>query len=299
MNNLKIWLKEIRANFLVLSIILVLYGTSVANWQGVFNLKHFLLALFGLVILHIAVNVLNEYYDFKSGLDFMTPKTPFSGGSGILPQGKLNPKTVCIFAVICCFIGFIIGLYFLKIYGTKFLPIIILGGMAVVFYTTIFSKIMLGEIFAGLGLGFLPVIGAYFVQTDVYSPQILLAAVPSGILTFNLLFLNEFPDMEADKKVGKRNFVITLGKKNAAYLYAVLTLLVYTIITIGVFLKFMPIWAFLSFLTLPIAIKAIFGAIKKHSTVEEIIPSLGANVVVVLLTQALLALGYWIAKITG
>lgn len=227
----------------------------------------------------------------------MTPKTPFSGGSGVLPEGKLNPKNVLSLGIVCCVIGALIGVYFLFIYGMKFLPIIILGGTAVVFYTPFFSKMMLGEVFAGLGLGFLPVLGAYFVQTGFYSWEAVIAAVPSGILTCNLLFLNEFPDREADMKVGKKNFVIALGKKNAAYLYAVLTLLVYLIIAAGVYFKFMPGWALISFGTAPFAAKAIEGAVKRHNTVEELIPSLGLNVIVVLLTQAFLALGYFVAAV--
>lgn len=295
MSNLKTWIAETRPQFLLLAVVLVLLGTSVAYWQGYFNLKYFLLALIGLVILHAAVNILNDYYDYKSGLDFMTPKTPFSGGSGLLPAGKLEPKKVYIFGLVCCLIGLLIGLYFLKIYGLKFLPIIILGGVSVYFYTTVFSKIMLGEIFAGLGLGLLPVLGAYFVQTGFYSQEAVIAGIVPFILTHNLLLLNEFPDMEADMKVSKKNFVIALGKKNAAYLYAVLTLAVYLIIAFGVYFKLMPGWALISFATVPLAVKAIQGAIKRHNTVEEIIPSLGVNVMVVLLTQALLALGYWIS----
>lgn len=299
MSNLKTWFAETRPQFLLLAVVLVLYGTAVAFWQGYFNLRYFLLALIGLVILHAAVNVLNDYYDYKSGLDFMTPKTPFSGGSGILPAGKLDPEKVYIFGLICCSIGLLIGLYFFKIYGLKFLPIIILGAVCVYFYTTVLSKIMLGEIFAGLGLGFLPVLGAYFVQTGFYSWEAVIAAVIPFILTHNLLLLNEFPDEEADIKVGKKNFVIAFGKRGAAVMYCVLTTALYVVVVAGVFLRLMPPWAFISFLTLPVALKAMHGALYKHNTVEEIIPSLGANVMVVLLTQALLALGYWIAKITG
>ncbi|MFH1453096.1 MAG: prenyltransferase [Armatimonadota bacterium] len=296
MSNLSSWIKEIRANFLALSVILVIYGTSIAFWHDFFNLKYFIIALIGLIALHIAVNVLNEYSDFKSGLDFMTIKTPFSGGSGMLPEGRLNPVHVLILGIICCIIGAGAGVYFFILYGTAFLPIIILGGVAVIFYSTVLSRIMLGELFAGLGLGFLPVLGAYFVQTGFYSWEAILSAIPSGILTLNLLLLNEFPDYEPDKKVGKKNFVILLGKKKAAGLYALLTILTYIVIAFSIMFRFMPYSCVIAFLTLPLAIKAMRGAVMNHHSREGIIPAMGANVMVVLGTQFLLAVGYIFAR---
>lgn len=297
MSKLKSWFFVIRAPFLPLSIVLVLLGTSIAFYEGFFNPFYFFLALIGLVVLHIAVDVLNEYYDYKSGLDFMTTKTPFSGGSGVLPAGGLDPKKVYYLGLVCCAIGLAIGIYFLVIRGWVLLPIIILGAIAVYFYNTLLSKIMLGEIFAGLGMGFLPVLGAYLVQTGFYTDSIIIAAIVPGILVYNLLLLNEFPDKEADKKVGKKNFVIILGKRGAGILYTILTFYIYVWIGISVWFEFMPVLCLISFLTLPFAFKAIRGALYDYDVLEKIVPALGANVAVVLLTQVLLALGYFLAKV--
>lgn len=296
MSNIKIWFLETRPQFLLLSIVLVLYGSAIAYYEGSFNLFYFLLSLVGLMSLHIATNVLNDYYDYKSGLDFMTKRTPFSGGSGILTAGKLDPQKVYSFGIFCIIIGLATGIYFLIVRGALFLPIIILGGIAVCFYNTYLSKKWLGEIFAGLGMGALPVLGTYFIQTGHYSWAAIIAAIPSGILTHNLLLLNEFPDFEPDKKTGKKNFVISLGKKNAGILYSILILLIYVIIGIGVTTKLMPAWALVSFLTLPLAMKAVQGAIKYYDSFEKLIPSLGANVLTNLLTQVLLAVGYILSK---
>ena len=294
---LKIWFLETRPQFLLLSVILVIYGSSVAFYHGYFNFSDFLIALIGLVALHIAVNVINDYYDYKSGIDLATQRTPFSGGSGVLPSGALKPEEVYRFGILCFIFGLLIGVYFLIVKGILLAPIIIIGAISVYFYTTHLAKLMLGEIFAGLGLGTLPVLGSYFVQTGFYSLQALIASIPPGILTNNLLLLNEFPDYEADKKAGRKNFVIALGKEKAVKLYSALTLITYAFIAIATILKLMPPTALISFLTVPTALKAIKGAQKYYNDVEKLIPALACNVKVVLGTQLLLALGYVLGKI--
>ena len=294
---LKIWFLETRPQFLLLSVILVVYGSSVAFYHGYFNFSDFLVALIGLVALHIAVNVINDYYDYKSGIDLATQRTPFSGGSGILPSGALKPEEVYRFGILCFIFGLLIGIYFLIVKGILLAPIIIIGAISVYFYTTHLAKLMLGEIFAGLGLGTLPVLGSYFVQTRFYSLQALIASIPPGILTNNLLLLNEFPDYEADKKAGRKNFVIALGKEKAVKLYSALTLLTYAFIAVATILKLMPPTALISFLTVPTALKAIKGAQKYYNDIEKLIPALACNVKVVLGTQLLLALGYVLGKI--
>lgn len=293
---LKIWFLETRPQFLLLSIVLVFLGTSLAIFDGFFNLTYFLLALIGLALLHISVNVLNDYFDFKSGIDLETTKTPFSGGSGIIPAKLLKPDSVYKFGLLCLLFGLLIGVFFIIVSGLLLIPIILIGAISVYFYTTHFAKYGLGEFFAGLGLGALPVLGSYFVQSGNYNLLAIIASIPPFILTHNLLFLNEFPDVEPDKKGGRKNLVIILGKEKASKLYSILTIAVYCWIVLWVGIGLMPLTTLLSLITLPIAIKAIRYALKNYSDLR-ILPALGANVIVVLATQALLGLGFLIAKL--
>ncbi|MCX8191275.1 MAG: prenyltransferase [Nitrososphaerales archaeon] len=291
---LKIWFVETRPQFLILSIVLVFLGTCVAIYEGFFNPIHTLLALIGLLLLHISVNVLNDYFDYTSGIDLETKKTPFSGGSGILPSKLLQPASVYKFGVVCLLLGVTIGIYFIIVQGILLLPIVIVGAISVYFYTTKFTKWMIGELFAGLGLGALPVLGTYFVHSGTYSLLALVASIPPFILTHNLLFLNEFPDADVDKKYGRKNLVIALGKARASKLYSILTILTYCWIILFSIIGIMPLYVLISLLTLPFAIKAIRNAIRYHSS-EMIIPALGANVITVLVTQALMGVGFLIA----
>ncbi|HID61917.1 MAG TPA: prenyltransferase, partial [Anaerolineae bacterium] len=97
--SLKTWFLELRPQFLLLAVVLVPIGTAVAWHQGSFNPAYFVLAWVGTVLAHISVNVLNDYFDHKSRLDFHTQRTPFSGGSGILTAGLLEPTKVYILGV--------------------------------------------------------------------------------------------------------------------------------------------------------------------------------------------------------
>jgi 1,4-dihydroxy-2-naphthoate octaprenyltransferase len=81
-----------RPQFLVLSVILVFLDASLASYFGTANLSYALVCGLGLVLLHISTNVLNDYFDYKSGIDHRTKPTPFSGGSGFIVSGKIKPS---------------------------------------------------------------------------------------------------------------------------------------------------------------------------------------------------------------
>jgi 1,4-dihydroxy-2-naphthoate octaprenyltransferase len=293
--NLKVWFLETRPQFLLLSVVLVLLGTAIAWHEGCFDLLKFVLTMIGLVLAHSSVNILNDYFDYKSGIDLETNRTPFSGGSGILPAGLLKPKGIYVYGLGCLFVAFLIGIYLTFISGWKLLPLILLGGPVIYFYTSHLTKWLVGEFWAGLGLGMLPVLGTYFVQTGRYSAEAVAASLAPGFLTANLLFLNEFPDIEADKKGGRHNLVIAFGPKTACRLYAGLMVLTYLSIVGGVVLKLMPLANLIGFASMPFAIKAISVSFKHYDNIQKLIPALKANVIAVLGTDALLAVGYFLS----
>jgi 1,4-dihydroxy-2-naphthoate polyprenyltransferase len=289
---------ESRPQFLILSPILVVLGMSMALYNGNFNTLYFVLSIIGLVLLHTSVNTLNDYSDYKTGIDLKVTRTPFSGGSGILPAGKLSPIAVLRLGVITFLLAVPIGLFFLFTRGLAVLPIFILGAIFVFFYTSHITKFGMGlpELAAGLGLGTLPVFGTFLIMNGGFSWAALYASVPSGFLVCNLLYLNEFPDRDADKFGGRKTLPIVLGYKKAALLYSAIMLLTYVWVVVGVIFRLMPAWTLLSLLTLPFAIKAITGSLTFKSP-TELTPAQGANVITVLLTQLLMGIGYILAHL--
>ncbi len=297
--SLKTWFMELRPQFLLLAVLVVPIGAAVAWHQGSFDLTYFLLAWAGMVLAHISVNVLNDYFDYKSKLDFHTRRTPFSGGSGILTAGLLRPGKVYTLGVVSLSLAAVIGGYFIAVRGWGLLPILLIGGLSAYFYTPLFSRWQIGELLAGLGFGALAVLGAYFVQTGRYSGEALVVALPPTFLAANLLLLNEFPDLEADRKVGRRNLVMALGTKKASWLYTALTAATYLCIILGVAFRLMPLPVLVALLTLPLAGKAVQGALQHHDDIPKLIPALGANVMTILGTDLLLTVGYVLATLFG
>jgi len=268
-----------------------------AWWEtGVFYGVRFIWALVGLVLAHISVNVLNDYFDYKSKIDLNTERTPFSGGSGVLPARLLRPEDVYKLGLGALFAAFGIGLYLTIVSGPLLLPLIFAGGAAIYFYTTHFARWRVGELVAGLGLGSLPVLGSYFVQTGYFSLSVVIGALAPGFLTANLLLLNEFPDLKADRAGGRGHLVIALGRRRASYVYVALLLATYLTILGGIAGRLLPLPTLLGFLTLPLALRAARGALVNYDRTPELIPALAANVQTVLGTDLLLALGYLLAR---
>ena len=300
MDKVKTYFAETRPQFLLLSIILVFLGVVTAmSITGTLSLLNASLALVGLVLLHISVNVLNDYFDYISGIDLHSNRTPFNGGSGILNSGMMKPTEALIFGLVSFFLAVPIGLYFLKIIGLQILPIFILGAIFVLLYTPVLTKLGYGipEVSAGLGLGALPVFGVYVVVTGSYTYTALIYAMPSFFLVSALLLINEIPDVESDKIGGRRTLPIQIGKTISFQIYIGLLTLSYLWIIVFVALGELPIFSLLAFITLPIYLKILKGS--KLIDTTEFTKIQGANVMFVLFTQILLGIGILINYLAG
>ena len=295
---LKVWFLETRPQFLLLSVVLAFLGTCIAWYDGAFHLGYALLAFVGLLLCHISVNTLNDYFDYRSGIDLEVKRTPFSGGSGILPPALLKPKQVLWLGIASFLLAIPIGIYFVMSLdqGWRLLPLLLVAAVCLLLYTPFITKLGWPEWAPGVGMGALPVLGMYFVQTATYTLPAVVASIPSGILVHNLLLLNEFPDTEADRKAGRKTLPIIMGKAKASIVYSVLTVVVYLWIIGAVIAGLMPVFCLIALLTLPLAIKATQGA-RKPQEMNKLVPAMANNVLVVLATQLLLGIGYILARV--
>ena len=159
----KAWFMLPRFHFIPLTVILVSLGTAVAAYDGFFHWPHFLLAMIGSILVHMTVNVINDYHDYVDGIDLNTQRTPFSGGSGILTSNLLKPKQAFWFATICLLIAMVIGVYFVLVKGWLLFPLLLVAGFSAYFYNVTLSKWLVGEFFAGLNFGPLIVLGVYYI----------------------------------------------------------------------------------------------------------------------------------------
>ncbi len=283
-----------RGPFLLLPLTLVASGAAAAAWSGSFSWPRTVLALVGLVSLHMAVNIFNEWSDMRTGIDLHTERTPFSGGSGTLPAGGMRPRTALVFGLVCAGVGLVIGLWFLIEVGWVLLPIVIAGAISVLAYTDVLARIGIGEMAAGFGLGAGPVIGTALVQGGGWNMAAVAASVPAFFMTLNLLLLNEFPDEQADRDGGRRNLVILLGRHAAAWIYAAAGLATPLAIVIAVLLRVLPPLSLIAVLPSMLLVKPLQWALSDPELPVPI-PALGANVAWNLATNTAMALALIIA----
>lgn len=291
---LKVWAAQIRAPFLLLSVLLTAIGGGAAYHHGRFDLLTVILCAIGVTLAHVAVNLFNELSDHATGIDELTLPTPFSGGSKTLQKGLLSRGAVTRAAWGALLIAALVGGYLTYRSGWPLLLFLVAGGLASVFYTSHLSRWMLGELVAGTTLGSFVVLGTYYAQAGQLPWEVILLSLPPGMLTALLLLLNELPDREADAAGGRRHLVIALGPRRAAWLYAILLFATYGFLALSAGLGLFPRAALLALLTLPLAVKATTGALAHGSRPERLVPALAANVGVVLGTDLLLAVSYFL-----
>ena len=292
-NKKSVMLGSMRIPFLILPPTCVGLGVADAFYSGTqINIIYLLLIIVGAVCAHISVNALNEYDDFKTGLDFNTVQTPFSGGSKTIPENPENAHHALIVGLVTLIATIIIGIYFLYVRGLMLLPIGLFGLFIVIAYTKWLTKSpILCLIAPGLGFGHLMVMGTSYVLTGTYSWTAFLISMIPFFLVSNLLLLNQFPDIEADREIGRKHLPIIIGKKACVLIYGLFLLFTYSSIITGVVLGLLPVESLISLLCLIFAIYIFWGVKKNSDSIEELIPFMGMNVILILATHILLGFG--------
>ena len=282
-----------RPNFLILAPLCAGLGVALAWQQGASPaLIDTLLVLIGALLAHAAVNLLNEYEDFISGLDLITRRTPFSGGSGALPEVPSAARQVLLAASGTLALVVAIGLYFLWLRG---LPMLVLGAAGVVLVLTyprwITRSPLICLLAPGLGFGPVMILGSLIALGARLDAAAVAASAISLLLVSELLLINQIPDADADRKVGRRHLVITMGQPAAARLAGLLLLGSYGLLGSAIWVGWLPTWTAIALAPLPAAIwvsTRLRGALSNPAQLNTL---LGINVAVLLATLALLICG--------
>ena len=272
------WLRAIRIRFLLASVIAVSNGLAIAYWKtGQFDPLYAGLTYAGVAFLHASVDLLNDYWDHKRGIDTATTRTKFSGGTGVLPDKVLTPKAVYTAGVVFLILGALVGTFFVAIRGVTIAVILGFAVVAIYFYSTSIVNSGLGELFVGIK-GAMIVLGTFYVQTGVIDAAAIFVGVIVGLLSATVLFVNSFPDFDADRSKGRRTLVILAGKRNAAMAFPLFVIAAYAMIVAGIFFGFTKIYSLASLASIPLAVKAIAALRKDHETTQGLVPAMGATV---------------------
>jgi len=289
---LKVVMQTMRPPFLVLTPVCVLLGLGTAlSPVTAENVPMLILVLLGALCAHAGVNMLNEYLDFKSGLDLNTRRTPFSGGSGALPGNPEMAGPVLASSLVALSITIAIGIYLTLEGAVQILPIGLLGVLLIVAYTPWLNRLpFLCLIAPGLGFGVLMVVGTQMILDSQYSPLAWMLSLVPFFLVNNLLLLNQYPDMEADAAAGRNTFPIAFGMDKSNTVYAVFALLGYSLIVFYVGAGYLPALGAIALVPAVFSAFALIGALRYASRIGDFPRYLRANVAAAVLTPLLLAI---------
>lgn len=289
---LRTLLRAARGPFLVLSFLSVLLGYAVSVSSGLTpDRLDACWVLLGALSGHISVNTFNEYFDFRSGLDLHTQRTPFSGGSGALIEYPDAAAAVLFTAIAALGVTVSIGCYFLWLVGPRILLPGVAGIVIIITYTQWLNRHpILCLIAPGLGFGPLMVGGTYLALGGTWSSLCAVVSLVPFFLASNLLLLNQLPDIAADKRVGRRHFPIAYGIKHSLVLYVILTSLTAIVIVGGNSVGLLPARALIAVAPLLLAVPVYLSGVKYAMQPRQLVPYLGLNVAVSILSPCLLAL---------
>lgn len=290
-----------RLPFLTATFVPILVGTAVAAHDGAVAFGLFLLTLLGASLFHLGTNVINDYFDHRSGADEanLTP-TPFAGGSRLIQRGLIDPIRLRTWAVAMYLGGIAVGLLLVALRGWELAWFGVAGFLLGYLYTAPPVRLAhrgLGELAVGLGFGPVMVLGAYWVQQQRWSGEAQLASLPVGLMIAAVLYINEIPDRMWDVKAGKRTLITRLDPQAAVTGYAILMAAAYLAIVISVALGRLPAPTLLGFLTVPMAWKAYRLLQRHHAFAYRLIPANATTSFAHLYTGLLLAGGYVIATL--
>mgnify|MGYP006415607741 FL=1 len=291
---ISVWLRVIRVRFLLASIIAVSVGLAL-HWSQNGSLDYFdvILTFAGVLALHASVDLLNDYWDFKRGIDTKTTRTKMSGGTGVLPEGLLKPSSVYRAGVVFLIIGSLIGSYFVIMDGILIAIILGFAILSIYFYSTKIVDSGLGEFFVAVK-GSMIVMGTFFIQSGEVTVESILAGIVIGTLSSLVLFIASFPDHDADKSKGRKTLVIVVGKEKAIKLFWLFPLVSYVVILIGVSVNLFPFLSLISLLSFPLMIKSGLGLQKNYDTIDNLVPFMSSTLQFSRLTGILFALSFLI-----
>lgn len=294
------WFVITRAPFLTATLMPVLLGGAVTSLLGYsVDLGLLGMTLLATALLHIGANTANDYFDTKSGTDDATFDyiVPFTGGSRSIQMGLISARGMLTVSLVSFALGGIMAIPLILKAGMPVLYLGIVGVLSGFFYTApplrLCARRGLGELVVALNFGPLIVAGSTLVQTGTLEPVAFLVGIPAGLLTAAILWINEFPDLEADKATGKHNLVVVLGKAKARYGYVLLVGGAFGLIAAMVLLGILPLLSLIALPALYLGVKAM-STMFTHYDDRLLRPANAGTINLHLLTGILLCVGIWL-----
>jgi len=289
---LYVWFRVIRIRFLLASVVAVSAGLALSWWHGIqIDIWYAIMTMAGVIALHSSVDLLNDYWDYKRGIDTQTQRTKMSGGTGVLPEGLLEPTQVYRAGIIFLIIGGLIGSYFVVTNGIIIGLILAFAVLSIYFYSTKIVDSGLAEVFVTVK-GTMIVLGAYFIQTSEINIASIIAGIFVGVLSSLVLFITSFPDYDADKAKGRKTLVIFLGKQKATTMFWIFPLIAYSVLISGIIYELFPLYCIISLVAVPLIIKAGLSLKQNFDNIQDLVPAMSSTITFSRVTGTLFIIGF-------
>ena len=214
--NLKAWIQASRPPFFIATLVPLVIGWALAKEGALHGIK-FLLVVTAALMVHLATNLANDYFEHKEGTD----EGEAIGGSRVIQEGKLSPQAILNAIIILYFLAFVAAFYIMIAYDLFVLsPLIMFAFLSSLFYVAPpvrYGYHGLGEVFVGINMGPIMVVGTYMLMTGHAGLRPLLVSLPVGLMVASILYYQSLPDMKTDRKAGKRTLAVRLGKTGSYY----------------------------------------------------------------------------------
>jgi 1,4-dihydroxy-2-naphthoate octaprenyltransferase len=301
---LRVWWQAVQPHSFVASVLPVALGAAIAwtRFDVPLNVPLFLLTLGGVLAIHGATNMSNDYVDFKRGVDDVPPElvTPFTGGSRVLPDGLVTLAAHRRAFLVLYALGALAGAALAALVANGWV-VLLLGGVAgpLTFLYTYPPLALqyrgLGEILVAVVFGPVLVFGAFFVQTGAFALEPVFASVPLGLVIAAFLLVNEIPERETDPRGGKRTVPARFGPTRSARLFAALVAAAFLWIPLAVFFLALPLSVLAALLAAPLGAKAVAILRATEGRFPDHLPANALTIQATLVLGVLLILAYGVS----
>ena len=291
------WLMAIRPRTLPAAVAPVVVGTAMAAADQVAALAPALAALTAALLIQVATNLANDYFDHARGTDTEERLGPVR----VTQAGILSPEAVLRGTGVTLALATLVGGYLVWVGGLPILVIGVASLVCAVAYTGgpfALAYHGLGDLFVFVFFGLVAVGGTYWVQALTFSPELLLAGAGVGALVTAILVVNNLRDREGDAAVGKRTMAVILGESGSRTQYAVLLAVGALAPLLGMVLVGWTAWTLLSLLGFRFALEPL-ERVMTFADPRELNPALGQTARLLTWYSGLLALGFILGSPAG
>jgi 1,4-dihydroxy-2-naphthoate octaprenyltransferase len=253
---LRAWIQASRPPFFIATLAPLLMGWILAKNNG-WHTGRFFIVVLGSLIVHLVTNLANDYFEYFEGTD----AGEAIGGSRVLQEGKISPKKLIKAIIFLYGMAFVVAFYLMfSLNLFAIFPLVLFAFFSSLFYVAPpvrYGYHGLGELFVGINMGPVMVVGTHWVMAGHYNWKSFCVSIPVGLMVASILYYQSLPDMRTDLETGKYTLAVKLGRKGAFWGLIIFWVVIYLTVLILIFVNILSWLSILSLFTIPVFVKMV------------------------------------------